>query len=192
MDNAAPDKSGFRLPPSALDGLSLPCAEPSLAATAAPGADANEELDVWYGAYSGRAMVPRLIQLTLLSVLILVTAWYLGAWNGASAVRLGAIGVLCLLWLVQSILWVRRAVGYNYRLTTRRLYCQQGFGHPGAPGIDLLSITQVQVEASRAERWLNVGRVRVYRDKTTPPVILDGIRYPFHVAKQIRRRLGAS
>jgi uncharacterized membrane protein YdbT with pleckstrin-like domain len=182
MEGAAPEKSGIRLPqPESADQAP---ADPDAAHEAAA-----EETDVWYGAYSGRAMVPRLLQLTLLTILILLLAWYFGAWRGAGLVRLVALATVCLLWLLQSVRWLWRAVGFNYRVTTRRLYYQHGFGHPGKPGIDLRDITQIIVEASRLERRLDVGRVRVYRRESAEPVILEGVLHPFHVAKQIQRRM---
>jgi membrane protein YdbS with pleckstrin-like domain len=182
MEDAAPEKSGIPLPQSGSADQTAAQADPADETTA-------EEVDVWYGAYSGRAMIPRLLQLTLLTILITVVAWYFGAWRGSGLVRVAALATICLLWVVQAVSWLRRAIGCNYRLTTRRLYYQHGFGHPGKPGIELRDITQVLVEASRVERWLDVGRVRVYSHETSTPVLLDGVLHPFHVAKQIQRRM---
>ena len=181
MEDAAPENSGILLPRSQSPH------PPAQQGDVANETDA-EELDVWYGAYSGRAMVPRLIQLTLFTLLITLVAWYFGAWRGSNLVRATALATICLLWFVQGVTWLLRAIALNYRLTTRRLYLQRGFGHPGKPGIQLRDITQVIVEASRLERRLDVGRVRVYSQGSTEPVILEGVLHPFHLLKQIQRR----
>ncbi len=190
MEETAPNKPGVRLPPS-----ELPEETGAAEATASPAGQGPaqnqelqaEEVDVWYGAYAGRATLPRLIQLLLLSSLIIVLAWSLGAWRGVNAARYTALAVIAALWFVQAVAWLIRAIGLSYRLTSRRLFYQFGFRHPGQPGIELRRITQVAVEANRMERWLDVGRLRILVDHG-PPLVLDGVRHPFHVAKQIERR----
>jgi hypothetical protein len=152
--------------------------------------DPAEEVDVWYGSYDGRAIVPRVIQLILLSILIVALAWYLGAWRGQGAVRYAAMSLLGLLWVYHIIRWVYHVTALNYRLTTKRLFCERGFRHPGKPGAELKSIAQVVVEAGRMERWLDVGRIRLFVHGHDSPLVLEGVRHPFHVAKQIQRRIG--
>ena len=190
MEEAAPDKPGIRLPPPELPEETRAAeATGSLSGHGLAGTRERqaEEVDVWYGAYAGRATLPRLIQLLLLSSLIIVLAWSLGAWRGVNAARYTALAVIAALWFVQAVSWLIYAIGLSYRLTTRRLFYQFGFRHPGQPGIALTRITQVSVEANRLEHWLDVGRLRIFVDQG-PPLVLDGVRHPFHVARQIERR----
>ena len=185
MEDAAPDKPGIRVPPPDVREEAR-IAEPFERVSGNPPDDA-EEVDVWYGSYAGRAMLPRFIQLALLSGFIIAVAWSLGAWRGSNAVRYTALAIIVALWLALALVWIRRFLGLNYRLTTKRLFYQFGFHHPGRPGIELRRIRQVAVEANRIERWLDVGRLRVFLDQGAP-LILEGVQHPFHVAKQIERR----
>src|SRR5438105_14663228 len=132
-------------------------------------------------------MLPRRVQVVSLYALIIAVAWEWGAWRGSKATRYTALAVLTALWFVQAVAWLIHAIGLRYRLTTRRLFYQFGFRHPGQPGIALTRITQVSVEANRLEHWLDVGRLRIFVDQG-PPLVLDGVRHPFHVARQIERR----
>jgi|GEM_PF-1983670 len=185
MEDAAPDKPGIRVPPPEVPG-EAPIAGPADRVSGNRRDDA-EEVDVWYGSYAGRAMLPRFMQLALLSGLIIAVAWSLGAWRGSNVVRYTALPIIVALWLALALVWIRRFLGHNYRLTTKRLFYQFGFHHPGRPGVELRRIRQVAVEANRIERWLDVGRLRIFFDQEAP-LVLDGVHHPFHVAKQIERR----
>ena len=194
MEGTAPDEPGIRLPPAE----ALATTAPADVNGPAPGdvqaqlaKEHAEEVDVWYGSYAGRAMLPQFLQLCLLSILIVVVAVSLGAWRGVNAPRYTALGLLALLWLAQLLRWFHHVLFLNYRLTTRHLFCQRGIGHPAQPGVPLKCITQIMVEASRMERWLDVGRVRIFLQDAPSPIILEGVRHPFHVIRQIQRRKAA-
>jgi hypothetical protein len=185
MEDTAPDKTGIRVPPLEARGEAQ-IAEPADQVSGNP-RDDSEEVDVWYGSYAGRAMLPRFMQLALLSGLIIAVAWSLGAWRGSNVVRYTALAIIVALWLALALVWIKRFLGLNYRLTTKRLFYQFGFHHPGRPGTELRRIRQVAVEANRIERLLDVGRLRIFLDQGAP-LILEGVQHPFHVAKQIERR----
>jgi membrane protein YdbS with pleckstrin-like domain len=192
MEGAAPNEPGIRLPPSDLPPGAMPGRPDSPDFECTVQNDQPEEIDVWYGSYAGSAMLPRFVQLLLLSILIAIVAWYMGAWRGYNAARYTALSMILALWLLQAILWIRRLMGWNYRLTSRRLFVERGFRHPGQPGVDLERISQIAVEAGRLERWLDVGRLRIFIRDAPAPLILEGVRHPFHVARQIQRRSGSA
>jgi hypothetical protein len=94
-----------------------------------------------------------------------------------------------LVWLVQTFRWLYRVLGYNYRLTTRRLYVEHGVVAPITAAADLERIKAVKVGVSYLDRGLAVGRVAVYLDDDTQlPLLLDGVRHPWRVCEIISRQ----
>jgi hypothetical protein len=133
-------------------------------------------------------MIPSFVVCGLLTALLLALAWQLGAWRGMNVVRWVAEGLAIALWLSQIGRWVYRTLAVNYRLTTRHLFYERDFSHPGRPGVALARITHVFVEQTRVERWLGVGRIAVSVAGTAPPLLLEGVRRPQRVAKLIREQ----
>jgi membrane protein YdbS with pleckstrin-like domain len=148
-----------------------------------------EEVDVWWGGFAGRALVPSFHVCALLTILIIAGALYLGGWPGTPFVRASARLAIALIWLLQLGRWGYRMVAINYRLTTRRLFLNRGFRHPGQPGVELSRIRQVVVVRGMWERWLGVGRVRVILGEKESPVVLEGVRDPDYVALEIRKQV---
>jgi hypothetical protein len=150
---------------------------------------AAEEVDIWWGAYAGRTMVPRFVGCAILSALVVGMAWSVGAWRGAFLIRYGAGLIVAGLWLSQVGLWIYRMLALNYRLTTRHLYYERGFGHPGNPGIELGQITAISVMQGAVERWLGVGRIAIAATGNRLPLVLEGVRHANAVASEISRRV---
>jgi hypothetical protein len=149
-----------------------------------------QEIDVWWGGYAGRTMVPSFVLCGVLTAGIVIIAWSLGGWHGSSLTRYSAQLSIGAIWVVQIARWVYRIVTINYRLTSHRLYCERGFHHPGSPGIELASISDVVVEQSALERFLRVGRIRIVAENNPAlPLVLEGVWDPEHVAKEVRKRL---
>jgi hypothetical protein len=91
------------------------------------------------------------------------------------------------LWLVQGVRWGYRYFGYNYRLTTRRLFRQRGFRQLPEEQMDLTSIARVAVRSNWHERKIGVGEVVVWADDPSrPPMVLKGLRRPERVAEMLR------
>ncbi len=123
---------------------------------------------------------------------VIAVALYLGAWHGGSSlVRYSAHAVIGTLWLIQLGRWAYRVVAINYRLTTRHLYIERGFRHPGKPGIELAQVRQALVARGRLERWLGVGRICIFVRKAETPVVLEGVRDPERIALKIRQQVEA-
>jgi hypothetical protein len=151
------------------------------------GSDAEQETDVWWGSYAGRAMVPSFLVCGLLSAAFAVGAWYI-----ADAFpdipyppRYLAYVLTALVWLVQMLRWGYRTVTINYRLTTRRLFRDDGFTKPSRV-VELARMKAVAVEQlGPLARRLGIGRLRIDAEET-PPLVLDAVRQPEAVAEQIR------
>jgi len=151
-----------------------------------------EEVDVWWGSYAARTLTPSFVLCGLFSVAVIGVALYLGAWHGGSSlVRYSAHAVIGTLWLIQLGRWAYRVVAINYRLTTRHLYIERGFRHPGKPGIELAQVRQALVARGRLERWLGVGRICIFVRKAETPVVLEGVRDPERIALKIRQQVEA-
>jgi hypothetical protein len=168
-------------------------AAPTVEAAHEPAADAAEELDVWWGSYAGRAMVPGFVGCGLLTLAIACGTWY---WCDVYAAhprvaRYTAYTLGTLVWGIQLLRWAYRTVFTNYRLTTRRLYRDQGFHQPAGPAVELAAVTAVTVEPPTFwERLLDVGRVRVVcGNGPVHELVLDGVYRPRQVAEQMHRQV---
>jgi hypothetical protein len=161
--------------------------EPSPAAVGP--ADADEETDVWWGSFSGRTMAPSWVVCVLLTALIAWGAWALVPRAYVQGTILGLGGAL---WLVQLARWGHRIFGYNYRLTTRRLFRDRGFLYKGFAALELTAVSRVLVKRSWSDRLVDVGQIWILpEEKTKEPLVLDGVRKPLVVAELFRRQVQA-
>lgn len=143
-----------------------------------------EEVEVWWGGYSGRSMVVDFLVCLLLTGGVIAGAYAFHAKTPWRVVywATGPIWFIVLCW------WGYRMAAYSYRLTTRRLFHGRGF-HRAPAVADLTSIVEVRMERSTVERWLRIGRLRVLRGPAGPPLVLDGVLHPEHVAHLIVRQI---
>jgi len=89
-------------------------------------------------------------------------------------------------WIFQLIRWGYRIVAINYRLTTRRLFCQRGFQTAATTAIDLAAIATVRIERAVLENYLKVGRLRIVPvDTSQPLLLLEGVWRPDQIAALI-------
>jgi hypothetical protein len=149
----------------------------------------QDEVDVWWGAYASRTMLPSLLMCLAVSVAIVIASVVLVVHYQlpAFAVRSAAYVAGALLWLVQTALWLYRITGFTYRLTTRRLFPFWGFLLSPPPPVPLCEVDEVIVEQTAVERFLKVGRIRLELERQQEPVMLLGILNPGHVAEDIGR-----
>ena len=153
-------------------------------------ADEDQERDVWWGSYTSKTMLPSALVCIGLTLLIATLAWFHNhfglTWNQGRRLAYALAGAV---WLCQSLRWGYRVLSFNYRLTNRRLFCQLGFLYPSQPVIELADIAEVQVVQGFWEHWLDVGRLRIIREKPgEPPVLLPGVRKPERIAREIEKR----
>jgi hypothetical protein len=181
MNGAADSAGGASLPgaedaaPAPAPRLTPPGAEPP--AEMPPMGD--EEVDVWWGAYSGWTMLPIFVICLVLTGLF---GW--GCWSLAPAelARLIFFSGSGLLWFVLLARWLWRVFGYNYRLTNRRLFQDRGLFYTNTLRANLADVVHVVVERAGWERLVSVGRIRiVLADGRT--LRLPGVRHPGHVAE---------
>jgi len=164
--------------PPAADNLSDPPPQP-----------AAEEVDVWWGSYASRTMLPSFVACLLVTAgLVAGTILISQRFDlPPGSARAGFYGLAGALWVFQGLRWLYRAFGFNYRLTTRRLFCYWGFFHAQAPPVLLAQVSDVLVEQSLVERLLGIGRVRVETESPGPPTVLLGVWAPQQIADEIGR-----
>src|SRR5205823_296758 len=127
--------------------------------------------------------------LGIVTLFILFSAWYLQEPRFPYLLRSVEL-LLLTFWFLQLGLWIYRVLAIQYRLTTRRLFYQNGYGHPGPAGIPLVHVTRVLIEWGKLERFAKVGRIYVYLDSPASSyVVLKGVRGPEHIAHQIRKHV---
>jgi membrane protein YdbS with pleckstrin-like domain len=149
-----------------------------------------EERDVWWGAYAGRTMLPDFVLCGVLTAILVGIAWALRAWHGSTTIRYATQLCIAVLWIWQFGRWSYRMLAVNYRLTTRRLFCERGFHHPGSPGLELSEVVHVAVERGPLERLLRVGRIRVVtHGDPERQLVLEGVHDPEHIASEIRKHV---
>jgi hypothetical protein len=155
------------------------------------GDSAAQETDIWWGGYCGRALVPTLLVCVLTTVIIAEVAYYL--WDLGlvrdSQARWLSYHFNILLWITLALFGSYRLASYEYRLTTRRLFCGRGWFLTAPPPVKLTDIKNVHVEQSLVQGWLRVGRVVVEATDRGAPLVFLGVREPHQVAEAIRREI---
>jgi hypothetical protein len=147
----------------------------------------TEEVDVWWGSYASRTMLPSFVLCVAATVGI---AWLTWALLPARLVKFSFFGLSGGVWLLQLVRWGYRFFGFNYRLTTRRLFCHLGKLYQGNRELELAAVAQVVVRSRWDERLVGVGQIVVKaQSPATPPLILEGILQPARLAEEIRTRV---
>jgi membrane protein YdbS with pleckstrin-like domain len=145
--------------------------------------DQDQEVDVWWGAYSGWTLIPSLLVCFILTGLFSWLAWLM---LPRGRVQLGVFTLVGLVWLVESLQYALRVFGKNYRLTTRRLFKDKGVLWRKTSMVDLTKVTQIYVKRNRLERWLGVGRIYIRAPEVQRRlIVLNGITAPEGIAEQI-------
>jgi hypothetical protein len=180
-DKPVPDRND----PPALEAVPTP------PAPAAAG-DKAQEVDVWWGACSSRALLPGFLLSGLLVGVVAGVGWYLRAWRGWDSylVRYTGYALVAAILAVQLTRWVYRVLTFNYRLTTCRLLLERNFLSSGRGEVELKRVAQVLVVRDTLERLLGVGRIRVVvDDDRLPSLVLQGVHHAEHLAVEIRRQV---
>jgi hypothetical protein len=172
--------------------------QPSLPSTACPvpiarkePAEAEEEeVDIWWGAFAGRTMVPLFVLCGLLTLGVWALTLLLRRGPGLPIVRYTAQGVGAAVWFVVLAWTAYRVIAVNYRLTSRRLLYRWGFQRAAQWEIELTRIAAVRVECRPLERLLGVGRLRVtLHDGGAAGPVFAGVVRPSAVARMIDRQI---
>jgi hypothetical protein len=145
----------------------------------------DEEIDLWWGSYAGRAMAPSFAVCLVLTALIIGGARWLVPELGWHQLTVTAL--TSSVWLVQLWRWGRRFFGYNYRLTSRFLYVDRGLLNLVARRFPLRLVSRVEARSDRLQGWLGIGDIVVqFDDVQHSPAVLEALVTPAAVAVTIR------
>jgi hypothetical protein len=134
-------------------------------------------------------MTPSFVVCLVLTVLIGWASWY---YMPEGWVKITAVGASGGVWLVQLARWGRRVFGNNYRLTTRHLWTLRGFRQASLSSLELCGVEAVTVERTWLERRVGVGRICLRPKGGGWPLVLEGVRQPYHAADLIREAVKAA
>jgi hypothetical protein len=178
-----PTASPLRTPSPQLVPAAAPTSSPAPRALTA----ADEETDLWWGAYAGRTMLPSFLVCLAATGAIAFLAWLLVP-RGYVKPTILILGGL--LWAVQALRVCHRTFGFNYRLTTHRVFRDHGVWRPRPLRLELTDIAQVTLKRQALERLLGIGQVLLQpEDRSRPSVVLEGVCHPDQVVKVLREAL---
>ena len=154
--------------------------------------DDDEEIDLWRGGYSAKAMIGNWIAGGIATVVLIVAAIAM-----PPSLPL-AIGAILLIWIVLIGLVLYRKLSVRYELTSQRFIHKSGILKRVTDRIEVIDIDDVTFEQGLIQRLLGVGSIRITSsDRTHPELPLLGIDRVDEVANLIdearrkeRRRRG--
>ncbi len=151
-------------------------------------ADRAQEVDLWWGGYSSRAMVPSFLLCMLFTVAVGVGGWVVTRVYDVDDLQARyTVYVLCALaWCLQLGRWAYRVLTHDYRLTTRRLIVERSFLPKPGREVELGHITAVLVVRNPLERRLGVGRIWVRATGPVARLEMAGVHHPGRLAGEIR------
>lgn len=169
-------------------GPSAPPAASTPAETPPTHAGHEEEVDIWWGAYSIRTMVPTFVLCGILTASIILLAVLLWQEAHPQIIWHATMGLVIAVWIYALSRGAYRMAALNYRLTTHHLFRDRGFRQPGDGVVTLARVRQVLVERNAWEHLLGIGKVRILTDHEEP-LVLEGVRHPEVIAEEIRLRV---
>lgn len=132
--------------------------------------DDDQEIELWEGGYSPKAMFTMWAGAAVLTVLLLVGLiffWFL--WY----VWLIAIAIV---WIWPACLLAYRRLAIRYRLTSQRFIHEHGVLSRLTDRIEVIDIDDVSFRQSLIDRMVNVGTIRIESgDRSHPELVLKGI-----------------
>jgi len=148
----------------------------------APMAPPGEEVDVWWGSYAFRGLLPALAASLVLTALIAWGSWLFvpHGWKELAFISLGS-----LLWAGQALRGCHRYFGYNYRLTTHRLFRDRGVLRPHTIRVNLADVAHVAVRRFGLDRLGGLAQIRITLEDSTY-VVLEGIAHSAQVVELLR------
>lgn len=154
-------------------------------------AASDQEMDIWWGGYAGRTMLPSFFICALLTAGFIWLAWLLGKIYDLDPdhARHLYYGMTGLVWLVQLMRWGYRLACFQYRLTSRRLFWSQGKLYPRVPPVDLALVEEVTLDQSFIEHLLRVGRIRLTVEDRPHRIILSGVARPERIVRLIEKQV---
>lgn len=152
-----------------------------------PLATAEQEVDVWWGSFSPWTLLPGSLLYGFWTAVIVVACWL--ALDPGTVERQTILSLVLLFWLVIAYRWGSLIFGYNYRLTTHRLFKDKGIFWRTFQQIDLPRVSRVLVKRKFLQRQLGVGRVTLLlAGPRAERIALPGVVDPEGVAAKILER----
>ena len=188
-DGAAPDQQAV---PATAPASGSMAQRIKSAAGPADGDDDEEEVSLWKGGYSARAMLGGWVTAAIVSfVLIAVLIFFLAAW-------FVLIPLIFLTWIYAACVLAYRKLSVYYELTTQRFIHKSGILRRSSDRLEVIDIDDVTYTQGLIQRMVNVGTIRITSsDRSHPELVLIGIENVRVVADTIddvrrkeRRRRG--
>jgi membrane protein YdbS with pleckstrin-like domain len=170
------------------DGASDPAAAVStgkerVIQAAARGGDDNgdEEIEIWRGTYSSKAMFGTWIVAAVITLIAIIFAiWY--GFGGSG--WLWTIGLIVLGWLALCLRLLYRQFSVRYVLTNQRLEHQHGLLARTTDRIEAIDMDDVTFSQGPIQRMFGVGTIRIRSsDVTDPQITLPGIENGAEIAR---------
>jgi len=135
--------------------------------------DRNQEVVLWSGGYSPKALLMHGAAAVALSIVIVAVA-VLVPMPGVT--WLVAALALVLLWGALAWLAIYRRLNVSYELTNQRFVHQRGIVRRVTDRIEVIDIDDVSFQQGLADRLVGTGCVKITSsDRTHPELLLQGI-----------------
>ena len=134
-------------------------------------AEDDQEVVLWEGNYSLKAMFREVVLAVALTIVIPVACML----AGGSAPRFALPGV-ALIWLLLAGLTMYRKLDVFYRITNQRLIHENGILYRRINRIEIIDIDDLRCEQGLIERLLGIGRIVVgSSDRTHAWLVMAGV-----------------
>lgn len=152
-------------------------------AVGAPTAGDDQEIEIWEGGYSPKAMVGNWVVCGAVTVaviaLLIYVAWFQQFW-------LWLIGATALVWVYFGLLLTYRKMSVHYRLTNQRFFHERGVLWRRTDRIEVIDMDDISYEQGPFERIFGVGTIKIdSSDKSHPQLVLPGIARVREIAGKI-------
>ncbi|MEM7316849.1 MAG: PH domain-containing protein [Planctomycetota bacterium] len=148
----------------------------------------EEEVVLWEGTYSWKAMIWELVFAVVGTFAILAMRRQQIEPQLDQLVREFAIPLIALIWLFYWVSLMYRKLRVGYRLTSQRLIHRHGILHRRTRRIEAIDIDDLSYEQGIVEQLFNVGRIYIdSSDVTDRGLMLEGIHDPQSVYELIEK-----
>jgi len=145
--------------------------------------DDDREEELWSGGYSPKAMYPHWI---IASVLTIAAMVIVSIYSNSSAVWIGLVIGVLVLWGVLFLMLLWRRLGVSYRLTSHRFFHEKGVFSRHTDRIECIDIDDVTYRQGLLERMYDVGTIHIRSgDVSHPELDIKGIENVRSVASLI-------
>jgi len=151
----------------------------------------RDEKDLWTGRASAKFFLGQWVLWIIGAIVLLVVGIFACGWVDAGWPVWAALGLIALWFLL-----VLGKVGYRIlvrrnRVTTQRLFVEEGILIRTINQTDLIRVNDVSVTQKLLDRVFNVGSVTVEcpSDASHPKILIFGVHDPHQVAEHIHREM---